>query len=100
MTDRLYADRDVQALGQFYANHVMAMTAEWLHDKSDIAAELAWRDQKINQLLNDLQDITKSGRVLTEIKLIESLKSQLADTKALLIESENQLAESQAKGER
>ena len=47
---KLYADRDSLALGQTYMNHVMAMTAEGLHAKSDIAAELAWRDKQIEAL--------------------------------------------------
>ena len=41
---RLYAERDVIALGNYYLRHLNAMTAEGLHAKSDIAAELAWRD--------------------------------------------------------
>jgi hypothetical protein len=43
-------DRDVIALGQFYTDHVSAMTREGLHAKSDIAAELAYRDQRIAAL--------------------------------------------------
>ena len=45
-----YADRDVLAQGAHYTKHVMAMTAEGLHDKADIAAELAHRDMAIDQL--------------------------------------------------
>ena len=41
---KLYAQRDAEALGEFYVAHVSAMTAENLHSKSAIAAELAWRD--------------------------------------------------------
>ncbi len=41
---KLYAERDIIGLGQIYCDHVMAMTAEELHAKSDIAAELAFRD--------------------------------------------------------
>lgn len=43
-------DRDVIALGQFYTDHISAMTREGLHAKSDIAAELAYRDQRIATL--------------------------------------------------
>jgi hypothetical protein len=46
----LYAKRDVRALGKFYTAHMQAMTAENLHEKSDIAAELAFRDQQIAAL--------------------------------------------------
>lgn len=44
---KLYAPRDTEALGSHYTAHLEAMTAEGLHDKSAIAAELAWRDQKL-----------------------------------------------------
>ena len=50
---KLYAERDVEALdkmGGYYMRHVMAMTAESLHSKSAIAAELAWRDKRIAEL--------------------------------------------------
>jgi len=47
---KLYADRNAMELGQTYMNHVMAMTAEGLHAKSDIAAELAFRDKQIEAL--------------------------------------------------
>lgn len=43
-------DRDHIALGRFYTDHVSAMTREGLHAKSDIAAELAYRDQRIATL--------------------------------------------------
>lgn len=43
----LYANRDPSKLEPWYSQHVNAMTAEGLHNKSDIAAELAHRDQRI-----------------------------------------------------
>lgn len=49
----IYANRDVLALnkhGNVYVRHVEAMTAEGLHSKSDIAAELAYRDVEIERL--------------------------------------------------
>lgn len=49
MKPKLYAERDAMALGQLYVDHVQAMTSEGLHEKSDIAAELAWRDLKLKQ---------------------------------------------------
>ena len=36
--------------GNYYIRHVSAMTREGLHSKSDIAAELAWRDLEIDRL--------------------------------------------------
>ena len=49
----LYADRDIMKLddeGGYYFKHVSAMTGESLHCKSDIAAELGWRDREIDRL--------------------------------------------------
>lgn len=57
MTDQLkhYAERDIMAMdrvGNYYCRHVSAMTGEGLHSKSDIAAELGFRDQRIDALLS------------------------------------------------
>ena len=52
-TSKYYAERDLEALdesGGFYCRHVEAMTDEGLHSKSDIAAELAFRDAEIARL--------------------------------------------------
>ena len=60
--EKLYAERDIceqDEKGGFYFKHVLAMTAEGLHSKSDIAAELAHRDLRIQQLeavLNSTRD--------------------------------------------
>lgn len=51
--DKQYAKRDIMALdkqGGHYWRHANAMTAEGLHSKSDIAAELAYRDARIAEL--------------------------------------------------
>ena len=45
-----YAERNAEDLGQVFMDHLMAMTAEKLHRKSAIAAELAYRDQRIAEL--------------------------------------------------
>lgn len=50
MTTKLYASRDAIALGSHYTRHIEAMTVEDLHDKGDIAAELAWRDAEIERV--------------------------------------------------
>lgn len=47
MSELLYADRDLRALNQYYLRHIQAMTAEGLHSKADIAAELGYRDARI-----------------------------------------------------
>ena len=45
-----YAKRDIEAQGEHYIRHLHAMTAEGLHAKGDIAAELAHRDLRIAEL--------------------------------------------------
>ena len=40
-----------------YSKHVAAMTNERLHHKGDIAAELAWRDKRIEELVRELGDV-------------------------------------------
>lgn len=58
-TKKLYAERDAMELDQIgghYFKHVMAMTSESLHSKSDIAAELGWRDCQIEQLEQQLAE--------------------------------------------
>ena len=55
-----YAERDIESLdeaGGFYSRHVSAMTAEGLHTKSSIAAELGHRDMVNSELLKALQMI-------------------------------------------
>ena len=54
---RLYADRDIIQQGKHYTDHVRAMTAEGLHSKSDIAAELAHRDIQRDELLAALKSL-------------------------------------------
>ena len=59
MTDRqkrLYAERDIIEQGEYYTRHVDHMTGEGLHDKSDIAAELAHRDIQITALQTELAE--------------------------------------------
>lgn len=53
MSELLYAKRNPMELdkaGNYYCKHVMAMTAEGLHSKSDIAMELGHRDSVIDEL--------------------------------------------------
>jgi len=52
----LYSDRNPMDLEPHYSAHVSAMTSEGLHDKADIAAELAFMDARIAEL---------EGRLLT-----------------------------------
>lgn len=47
MLKDIYAAREVDQLEPYYSRHVYAMTAEELHSKSAIAAELAVRDKAL-----------------------------------------------------
>lgn len=65
-----YAEREIDELdfaGEFYTNHVYAMTEEGLDSKSAIAAELAYRDYVIAQL---------DKRILLLEAKIESLEKE------------------------
>jgi len=47
----------LMSLGDHYLRHVSAMTTENLHDKGDIAAELAHRDKRIAELYAGLTQL-------------------------------------------
>lgn len=59
---RLYPEQDHEALGESYIRHVAAMTSEGLHAKSDIAAQLAWRDQRITALAAEVEGLREKLR--------------------------------------
>jgi len=61
-----YKQRDSSKLEPHYCKHVGAMTAENLHNKSDIAAELAGRDIEIETLR---VKVLRLERVLQEISM-------------------------------
>lgn len=68
MTKKLYAKRNPIEQGQYYMDHLMAMTAEDLHSKSAIAEELAHRDIVIEELLiaflpilESMEDVISDG---------------------------------------
>lgn len=52
------APKDHYELEPYYSMHVSAMTGEQLFEKSAIAAELAYRDQKIAELEKKIADMT------------------------------------------
>lgn len=61
MSYKQYADRDIVELdkaGDYYLRHIIAMTTENLHDKSAIAAELAWRDYQNAELRKEVGRLT------------------------------------------
>ena len=47
MSEYEIGNRDPRSMGKFYTKHISAMTEEGLYEKSDIAAELAWRDMQL-----------------------------------------------------
>lgn len=65
-----YAERDIMEMdnvGGYYIRHVSAMTAEELHSKSDIAAELGHRDMVIDELQEVLQEVTRSIEITIRV---------------------------------
>ena len=73
LKENQYAERDCIEQGAYYMNHVMAMTVEKLHSKSDIAAELAHRDiqiDKLSAIADEYKKIALDGFNLTERELM------------------------------
>lgn len=65
--EKQYADRDLMAMdiaGNHYCRHVSAMTREQLHSKSDVAAELGWRDMQIAELKAQRDALAAKGMEL------------------------------------
>ena len=59
-----YKERDIEQLdidGGYYSSHIDSMTAEGLHGKSDIAAELAHRDYRLDEAHNLIEALHASG---------------------------------------
>lgn len=85
VSEKLYADRDPMALEPHYSRHVMAMTAEQLHWKSDIAAELSFRDKEIERLraetglLRSERDDLRSVHNATMIRIAELCGENISD---------------------
>lgn len=59
--EKHYKERDIMEQGNYYMRHLMAMTAEKLHAKSDIAAELAHRDTVIDELRDEIVRLSQIG---------------------------------------
>jgi len=60
MSEKLYGHYDGLMDYDTYPEHVMAMTAEGLHSKSEIAAELAYRDQRIAELEQEVEELREA----------------------------------------
>ena len=88
---RQYTD-DQLMLSDNYGKHVSAMTGEALHSKSDIAAELAIRDDEIAELKAQLVEVNnnrtgvspcaKFCEALAAKKMFDNLQQENAELKA------------------
>lgn len=79
-----YAERDHMALGAHYIRHVEAMTAEGLHRKSDIAAELAQRDAAIAELSAAIADLLDdAAQCFASIRRIRRARSAVKHAEAI-----------------
>lgn len=72
---KLYAERDWEKQGDYFMRHMMAVTAENLRRKTDIAAELAHRDiliDALRQMLSHAEHIAQERS-----RAIEVLKTEV-----------------------
>lgn len=78
MTEKLYADRDCEEMAKHFTAHMSAMTGEKLYTKSAIAAELAFRDKRIEELEDALRlQILHSDTLANALgPLTEKLKAE------------------------
>jgi hypothetical protein len=80
MDSKLYDERDIEEQGDFYVRHLNAMTEELLNMKSDIAAELAHRDIRIQSLGQQLESMTGCAQVARYER--DEYKRQLIEERA------------------
>lgn len=81
-----YAERDACALdeaGGYYIRHVSAMTGEGLHSKGDIAAELGFRDMRIDQFRNRINQLL-TERNATGVAIEQAMNGSMPDQHGLL----------------
>ena len=82
---KLYAERDIVSMdenGDYYCKHVDAMTREGLHSKSEIAAELGYRDMVIDEAVSILDkikewDINNYGNGDSFLKIPSDIRSMI-----------------------
>ena len=82
---KLYDHRMPFKLEPYYSRHVAAMTSEGLHAKSDIAAELAWRDQRCQRLEDALA--IGADKWKAKHQRVKELEEALARANSLLAEA-------------
>lgn len=63
----IYAQRDIENQ-KHYIKHITAMTEEDLRSKSDIAGELAHRDEQVERLREEVRFIKATGDVDQDIR--------------------------------
>ena len=65
MSRNPYQERDVIQLADYFTRHMYWMTKYNLREKADIAAELAYRDWKIDRMYKELYEVEQIlGKVL------------------------------------
>ncbi|QBJ01015.1 hypothetical protein Rostov7_00095 [Vibrio phage Rostov 7] len=87
-----YQERDLIELdksGNYYGKHIAAMTREDLRSKSDIAAELGYRDLTIDQLTEEKQTLYKALK--ESQKLMNAFGMIMLDTKRTKSDTIDQL---------
>ncbi|HEQ3514721.1 TPA: hypothetical protein VGT23_001380 [Vibrio cholerae] len=94
-----YQERDIIELdnaGNYYGKHVLAMTREDLRSKSDIAAELGYRDMVIDKLTEDnkrLREILKRLKNECEMFYSEFGEPNDGNFEAAFVEVDDLLSE-------
>jgi hypothetical protein len=53
-----------------YCRHISAMTSEGLHEKSDIAIQLAWRDKRIAELEAEVAALSRDEQTPVDAKQV------------------------------
>lgn len=81
--EKQYAERDLMGMdvaGNHYCRHISAMTREQLHSKSDIAAELGWRDLQIAELKEQRDALAAENAAL--VAEVVNIREQAEDVYA------------------
>ncbi len=97
---KIYAERDAMEMdkaGNHYCRHISAMTAEGLHSKSDIAAELGWRDLQIAQLQEQVRALAAENSKLRDWLISDTMcevdETAFPSTVAVICEIQAQAVE-------
>lgn len=66
-----------------YSRHVGAMTSEGLHEKADIAFQLALRDKQIAELQAELDDAYRNDHPITNAEMLRRARETVAFCEAI-----------------